>query len=112
MMPYEQVRQAYWNAQTELRLACIEEMWRILPAIVDRVNFEINDTLRLAVVDLLDSEGVSVVDWAMELVAGDDLLFDAVDQIAFDADVHEYEEALTFLSSDDRGVLYIVRGDS
>lgn len=99
---YAEARAEYWRVQTQFRYAAVEEFRRHLPADAHRALLEVNDTPRLTVVDLLDADGESVLN---DL----DPAYHALDSIAMDMEVWEYEEGKSFLSRTDSGQFYIDR---
>jgi hypothetical protein len=99
MSEYTDMRAAYWELQREFRNAAIAEIVRLMPDGVDTVVLEVNDTPRLAVVDMLDANGDS-------LQGGDywdEFQHDLLDQIANDMEAYTWDEADSFLPSEAPG---------
>ena len=86
---YNEVRAAYWDAQSQFRQAAIDEMFRLAPAEVDTIVLELNDTPRLSLHTFLDANDADLSD--------ETEVWDLVDSIASDMEVGDWDEADSFL---------------
>ncbi|MGN6325794.1 hypothetical protein [Pseudolysinimonas sp.] len=85
---YQRMRQAYWSAADAFRETAIAEVCALMPEGVHAVLLELNETPRLAVTDLVDSDFNSLMEkWdpSPEL--------DAIDHVFFEMELHTWDDA-------------------
>ncbi|GAB2699213.1 dGTP triphosphohydrolase [Microbacterium marinum] len=109
MSDYTDARDHYWTAQRDFREAAVAEMERQMTEGIHAVILEINDTPRLAVADLLDADGKSV----MHDADGEEHpQWDVLDSIAADMEVFTWDEGDSFLFRHDGGGRFIIEREA
>lgn len=104
---YNELRDAYWNAQRAFREVAIAEIQRRMPEGVETVVLDFNDTPRLTVVALIDAEGNDVL---MEHDCSPE--YEDMDGAAADMEFADWDEARSYLMRHGDGIRFAIQRET